>query len=80
VAEQWEMDAVQGTAVGPTFQVAVEGDVVAVVRTLWDDETGVSVSVDWQGFLGDLSPTQARSLAEALRQAADVEGPQAASG
>jgi hypothetical protein len=78
VAEQWEIDAVQGTAVGPTFQVAVAGDVVAVVRALWDDETGVRVSVDWQGYLGDLSPAQARALADALRQAAELEGPQAA--
>ena len=62
---------------GPSVPVAA-GDVLVATQTmLRDDETGVRVSVDWQGT-DHLSRDEARGLADAQRQVADLPGPQLA--
>jgi hypothetical protein len=48
---------------------------VATATTLWADESGVRVSVDWSTDLDDLSVVQALALASALTELASVEPP-----
>jgi hypothetical protein len=73
----WDLGE-RGTAVGPSTPVQADGALVAVVRALWSDVDGVRVSIDWQGPTDDMSGAQARALANALRQAADLEPPNGA--
>lgn len=71
----WEPDLTGETATGPSVAVAADGALVAVASALWDDVSGVRVSINWQDGLDDLSASQARTLAAALHQLADVEPP-----
>lgn len=64
-----------GTAVGPTVPVVVEGQLVATLCVLWDDELGVQVQVADDERLDALSGVQALALADALREAARMMPP-----
>lgn len=70
----WNVNRVEGTAVGPSEVVAVGGNLYAVLGALWDDESGVRVSVDLP--TDDLSADDARALADALRRMADTPPPE----
>jgi hypothetical protein len=70
----WRMGA-EGTAVGPSVPVTADGALVATLTALWDDESGVRVSVDWQAT-DDLTADAARALANAVGQMADLPKPE----
>ena len=55
--------------------VAAAGRMFAILTALWDDETGVHVSVDWHASPDDMSAEQALALAEALRSVAALNAP-----
>jgi hypothetical protein len=73
--DTWDYDLTGETATGPTVVVAANGALVATLTPLWDDVGGVRVSIDWQAALDDLSTIEARALAAALVELADVEKP-----
>lgn len=70
----WNVNHAEGTAVGPSVPVTADGALIATLTALWDDESGVRVSVDWQAT-DDLSRDEARVLADGLRQMAETPAP-----
>ncbi|MGN6199124.1 hypothetical protein [Humibacter sp.] len=71
----WELHQTGETATGPTLAVAADGALVAMTTALWDDDSGVRVSVDWSTDLDDLSVPQALALASALVELAALQPP-----
>lgn len=70
------------TAVSAPIPVIADGDMFAEVQSVWSDEDGVRVSVNWSADvfngisrLEDMSPAQATALAAALVEAGSVGAP-----
>lgn len=80
--ELWTLHPSGETAVAMPVPVIADGELFAEVQAIWSDEDGVRVAINWttEVFdritrLEDLSGAQAHALSDALREAANVPGP-----
>ena len=71
----WNVNEAEGTATGPEYPVIVGDRTIAILAALWSDEEGVTVHLGWATD-DALSGDEARALAAALTQLADLPVPQ----
>lgn len=70
--DTWHVSS-HGTAVADMIPVIAGGDLIAEILPIWSDADGVRVTTLWAAEC--MSAGQAHTLADLLRQVAEMPGP-----